>query len=103
MSFTYIARLRIRPETQAAFDIAIADMMVAAQADPGTLDYRVFMMADDPHNYVFFESYVDAEADAKHRADPVSGEIVRRMVACIDDSGFSQEFLTPVAAMAEQD
>ena len=96
MAFTYTARLRIRPEKEAAFRAAVADMIDAARADPGTLDYKVFTLAD-PYSYVFYESYVDAEADERHRSDPVSGAIVQRLVDCIDDNGFSQEFWTAVA------
>src|SRR3546814_10232063 len=66
---------------------------------PGTLDYQVFTLADDPYSYVFYESYVDADADERHRTGPVSGPIVARMVECIDDRGFAQEFWTPVAAL----
>lgn len=98
MSFTYIARLHIRPEMEAEFRTAIADMMAAARNDPGTLDYKVFTL-EDPYSYVFYESYVDAEADERHRSDPVTGAIVQRMVACIDEQGFSQEFWTPVAEL----
>lgn len=99
MSYTYIARLHIKPEMEANFRQAIADMMEVARHDPGTLDYQVFTLADDPYSYVFYESYVDADADERHRTGPVSGPIVARMVECIDDRGFAQEFWTPVAAL----
>lgn len=98
MAFTYLARLRIRPAMEGEFLAAINDMVEAARQDPGTLDYKVFTL-EDPYSYVFYESYVDAEADERHRTGPVTGEIVRRMVACIDESGFSQEFWHPVAEL----
>src|SRR3546814_4671305 len=62
MSYTYIARIHIKPEMEANFRQAIADMMEVARHDPGTLDYQVFTLADDPYSYVFYESYVDADA-----------------------------------------
>lgn len=98
MAFTYTARLRIRPEKEAAFRAALDDMIAVARTDPGTLDYKVFTL-DDPYCYVFYESYVDAAADERHRTDPVSGAIVQRLVDCIDGDGFSQEFWTPVASL----
>ncbi|MBB4633864.1 putative quinol monooxygenase [Sphingosinicella soli] len=100
MSFTYIARLRIRPEAEAEFLSAIDDMTAATAADPSTLDYKVFTRADDPYSYVFYESYVDEAADEHHRTGPTTGPIIARMVACIDDSGFSQEFWNPVSERA---
>jgi len=99
MSFIYTARLTIRPGTEEAFHAAVKDMIAAAAADPGTLDYKVFTL-ENPRQFVFYESYVDQAADEAHRNDPVSGEIVQRMVACIDDSGFALEHWTPVAALS---
>ena len=102
MSFTYIARLRIRPEAEADFLAAIDDMMAAAAEDPNTLDYKAFTLVDDAYSYVFYESYVDAEADEHHRNGPITAPIIARMVACIDDSGFSQEFWNPVSELTRR-
>jgi (4S)-4-hydroxy-5-phosphonooxypentane-2,3-dione isomerase len=96
MSFSYIARLRIRPEKEEDFSAAIADMVEAASADPGTRDYKVFT-SEDRFSYVFYESYVDAEADERHRTGEITGPIIARMLECVDESGFSQEFWTLVS------
>lgn len=98
MSFTYTARLRIKPGTEATFLAAVSDMIAVAKSDPGTLDYKVFTL-DDPLDFVFYESYIDQAADEAHRSDPVSGEIIQRMLTCIDESGFALEHWTPVAAL----
>lgn len=98
MAFTYMVRLRIQPEKEAAFRAAVADMIAVARADPDILDYKVFTL-EDPYRYVFYESYVDAAADERHRTDPASGAIVQRLVDCIDEDGFSQEFWTPIASL----
>src|SRR3546814_12541307 len=96
MSYTYIARLHIKPEMKANFRQAIADLMEIARHDPGTLDYQVFTLADDPYTSLFYESYVDAYAGQRHRTGPLSGPIVARVAECLAHRGFSHEYGTSV-------
>jgi quinol monooxygenase YgiN len=98
MPFCYFARFRIVPEKEDAFLAAVDEMLAAAARDPGTLDYKAFT-GEDRYSYTFYESYIDAAADEKHRTTGETAEIIGRMVQCIDPSGFSQEFLTQVADM----
>jgi quinol monooxygenase YgiN len=96
MSHTYIARFRIRPGTESRFAGLIDEMIEASRADPGTLDYKAFT-GTDPLHQIFYESYVDEDADLAHRTGPVTGPIVARMVECIDEGGFTCEVLNEVA------
>src|SRR3546814_13328342 len=75
MSYTYIARLHIKPEMEANFRQAIADMMEVASHDPGTQDYQVFTLADEPYSYVFYESYVDAYRKILGQGQRVYGRV----------------------------
>lgn len=97
MAYQYIARLRIKPGTEAEFRSAISDMIAIERENPGCLGYEVFHL-DDPLEYVFFESYVDRAADDAHRENPITKPIIDRMVACVDGN-FSRENWHSVARM----
>ena len=99
MAYTYIARLRIKPGTEAEFRQLIDEMIAAERLNPDSLGYDVFHL-DDPLEYVFLESYVDEAADTAHREHPRTGPIIQRMVGCIDGT-FTREMWHPVASMRD--
>src|SRR3546814_14327371 len=79
ISYTYIARLHIKPEMEANFRQALAAMMEVARHDPGTLDYQVFTLPADPYSSFFHETHVDPDADEHHPPGQASEPTLARM------------------------
>lgn len=67
-----VVRFDLRDADAAAqFDALVEQTLPAIGADePGTLQYAVHAVADEPLARVFYEVYADAEAFAAHEAAP---------------------------------
>lgn len=67
-----VVRFDLRDEGAAAeFDALVGRTLPAIVAEePGTLQYAVHAVADEPLARVFYEVYADAEAFAAHEAAP---------------------------------
>jgi (4S)-4-hydroxy-5-phosphonooxypentane-2,3-dione isomerase len=94
MSFSFIARFRVKPERDAEFVSLIPQMEANSAEEPGTLSYK-FYRTDEPNGFAVFESFVDEAADEAHRANPKNEEIIARMIECMDGT-YVREYLRPV-------
>jgi (4S)-4-hydroxy-5-phosphonooxypentane-2,3-dione isomerase len=66
--YVLIVSARIKPEQRGRFLEAIEENAVASVRDePGCLRFDVVSDNDDPHHYVFYEVYRDADAFKAHR------------------------------------
>ena len=66
-----LVKVRIRPETRAAFLEAIeVDALGSERDEPGCLRFNVLQDAADENVYYFTEVYKDDDAIAAHRAAP---------------------------------
>jgi (4S)-4-hydroxy-5-phosphonooxypentane-2,3-dione isomerase len=69
--FSLMVQLEVRPEKREEF---LAGMSANAEAsvrdEPGCLRFDVCSVAADPHRFVLYELYTDAEAFAAHKASP---------------------------------
>ena len=66
-----LVKVRIRPETRAAFLEAIeVDALGSERDEPGCLRFNVLQDAADENVYYFYEAYKDDDAIAAHRAAP---------------------------------
>ncbi len=96
MAFTFLSRFRVKPEHDAEFIELIPQMEAKAAAEPATLAYKFYRL-DDPHMFGVFESFVDADGDRVHQANPASASIIARMIECIDGT-YVREMLHDVIA-----
>ncbi len=69
--FSLVVQMEVRPGRREEF---LAGMAANAEAsvrdEPGCLRFDVCSVADDPHRFVLYELYTDAEAFAAHKASP---------------------------------
>ena len=66
-----LVKIRIRPETRAAFLEAIeVDALGSERDEPGCLRFNVLQDEGDENTYYFYEVYKDEAALASHRAAP---------------------------------
>lgn len=64
---TIVAKLRVQPGKEAAFEAAAAEMIDYVKArEPGTRTYVMHRSTADPTEYLFYEVYVDQAAAAAH-------------------------------------
>lgn len=96
MAFTFLSRFRIKPDRDAEFVGLIPQMEANAAAEPATLAYKFYRL-DEPGMFGVFESFVDADGDKAHQANPASQPIIARMIECIDGT-YVREMLHDVAA-----
>ena len=96
MAFTFLSRFRVKPERDAEFVALIPQMEANAAAEPATLAYKFYRL-DDPHKFGVFESFVDANGDQAHQANPASAPIIAQMIECIDGT-YVREILHDVTA-----
>jgi quinol monooxygenase YgiN len=69
--FSLVVQLEIRPEGRQEFMAAMAANAEASVRDePGCLRFDVCAVEGDPHRFVLYELYADAEAFAAHKASP---------------------------------
>lgn len=69
--FSLMVQVEVVPERREEFLAAIAVNAEASVRDePGCLRFDVCSVESDPHRFVFYELYRDAEALAAHRAAP---------------------------------
>ncbi len=94
MSFSFIARFRVKPERDTEFVSLIPQMEANAAEEPGTLSYK-FYRTDEPNGFAVFESFVDEAADVAHRENPKSTDVIAKMIECMD-GGYVREMLHPV-------
>ena len=96
MAFTFLSRFRVKPENNAEFVGLIPQMEANAAAEPATLVYKFYRL-DEPNMFGVFESFIDADGDQAHQANPASAPIIARMIECIDGS-YVREMLHDVTA-----
>ena len=96
MAFTFLSRFRVKPERDAEFVELIPQMEASAAAEPATIAYKFYRL-DDPNMFGVFESFVDADGDRVHQANPASAPIIARMIECIDGN-YVREMLHDVIA-----
>jgi quinol monooxygenase YgiN len=69
--YSLVVQVDVLPERRAEFLAAIAANAEASVRDePGCLRFDVCSDESDPHRFVFYELYRDAEAFEAHRAAP---------------------------------
>ena len=69
--FSLMVQVEVRPELRNDFLAAIAANAEASVRDePGCLRFDVCSVEDDPHRFVLYELYADADAFEAHRAAP---------------------------------
>ena len=91
MAFTFLSRFRIRPDKQADF-VRLAQEMTRISADePETLAY-CFYRLEEPGMFAVYESFITADGDVAHQANPLNAPLIEQMVACMDGS-YSREML----------
>jgi len=67
MSITVIAKLKVKPESEAAFEAAAKEMIATVKAsEPGTLTYILHKNTKDPSEFVYYEVYQDQAAFDSH-------------------------------------
>ena len=71
MAFTFLSRFRVKPERDSEFVGLIPQMEANAASEPATLAYKFYRL-DEPNMYGVFESFVDADGDRAHQANPAS-------------------------------
>ena len=96
MAFTFLSRFRIKTDRDAEFVDLIPQMEANAAAEPATLAYKFYRL-DEPGMFGVFESFVDADGDKAHQANPASAPIIAQMIECIDGT-YVREMLHDVAA-----
>jgi autoinducer 2-degrading protein len=69
--FSLVVQVEVQPDRREEFLAGIAANAEASVRDePGCLRFDVCSVADDPHRFVLYELYADAEAFAAHKASP---------------------------------
>ncbi|MEM9170880.1 MAG: antibiotic biosynthesis monooxygenase [Pseudomonadota bacterium] len=97
MALTFIARMKIHPEKEAAFIDACERMEKAVAAnEPGALLYRFYRLRED-NAFAVIESFADHAAEEAHQASAHFKEIAPAMIDCID-GGWEREYLDPLKA-----
>ena len=96
MAFTFLSRFRIKPDRDAEFVDLIPQMEANAAAEPATLAYKFYRL-DEPGMFGVFESFVDADGDKAHQANPASAPIIAQMIECIVGT-YVREMLHDVTA-----
>jgi autoinducer 2-degrading protein len=94
MSYTFLARFRVKPEHDAQFVELIDAMEANTKDEPKTLEYKFYRL-DEAGGFAVFESFTDESGDQDHRDNPANAPIIERMIGCMED-GYEREFLLPV-------
>ena len=94
MSWTFLSRFNIKADHEAEFLTLIPPMEANAAAEPGTLAYKFYRLAE-PRAFAVFESFVDEAADQTHQANPASADIITRMIEYIEGT-YTREYLLPL-------
>lgn len=67
MSVTVIAKLKVKPGSEAAFEAAGKEMIATVSAsEPGTLVYVLHKNVKDPTEFTYYEVYQDHAAFDSH-------------------------------------
>jgi len=71
MPITVIAKLKVKPGSEAAFEAAGKEMIATVRAsEPGTLAYVLHKNLNDPTEFTYYEVYQDQAAlDAHSKTD----------------------------------
>ena len=95
--FTVLVTLTVRPDMVEDF---LAGICVNAQAslrdEPGCLRFDVHRSVEDPHRFVLYELYTEADAFyTAHRQAPHYREWREVAARCVVDGGHLNTFATP--------
>ncbi len=67
MPITVIAKLKVKPESEAAFEAAAKEMIATVKmSEPGTLTYILHKNTKDPTEFTYYEVYQDQAALDSH-------------------------------------
>ena len=67
MAITVIAKLKVKPGCEAAFEAAGKEMIATVRsAEPGTVAYILHQNAKDPTEFIYYEAYQDQAALELH-------------------------------------
>ncbi|MGH7812765.1 MAG: putative quinol monooxygenase [Candidatus Binataceae bacterium] len=67
MPITIIAKLKVKPGSEAAFEAAAKEMIEKVKtSEPGTLAYILHKNSADPTEFIYYENYQDQAALAAH-------------------------------------
>jgi quinol monooxygenase YgiN len=66
MSITVIAKLKVKPGSEAAFEGAAKEMIATVKLEPGTLTYILHKNTKDPTEFTYYEIYQDQAALDSH-------------------------------------
>ncbi len=85
-----VVRLRVTVTVNAgqleAFKSIAKDMVLGAEAEPGTLGYEWFASADGS-SFTLLETYANAAAVEAHFTGPIVGELVPKLAAHVTING----------------
>ena len=69
--FSLVVQMQVHPERREEFLVGIAANAEASVRDePGCLRFDVCSVESDPHRFLLYELYTDADAFAAHKASP---------------------------------
>jgi quinol monooxygenase YgiN len=67
MPITVIAKLKVKPESEAAFESAAKEMIATVRSsEPGTLTYILHKNTKEPGEFMYYEVYQDQAAFDSH-------------------------------------
>jgi len=67
MAISVIAKLKVKPGSEAAFEAAGKEMIATVKAsEPGTLAYVLHKNTKDPTEFIYYEVYQDQAAFDSH-------------------------------------
>lgn len=95
MAYTFLARMKVKPEKAAEFVELCREMeSLVAALEPRTLAYRFYRL-DEPNAFAVLESFEDEAADLEHQQAEHSKPLIGRMIDCLDGT-YVREFLRPL-------
>jgi autoinducer 2-degrading protein len=95
--FTVVVALTVRPGKVEEFLTGIrTNARASLREEPGCLRFDVHCSVEDPHNYVLYELYRDAEAfHTGHRQAPHYAAWQQVAARCVVEGGHVNTFATP--------
>lgn len=96
MSYSFIARMKIKPEKEAEF-VALCQEMeeVVRRHEPHILGYKFYRLAE-PGGFAVYESFAEEKDSLAHQTHPQVAPIIEKMIPCMED-GYAREYLLPLS------
>ena len=95
MVYTFIARMKIKPDKRSAFIKACGELEKAViENEEGCLYYKFYKLRED-NSYAVIESFVNEAMDIAHQETDHFIAIVPKLLDCLDGT-YTREFLDPL-------